>query len=437
MRSDRQVVITGLGAVSCLGMDVDSLWAGLTENRSGIDTIKAFDPAKFPCKIAGEVGEFKLRKHVPKSFRKSIKLMCRDIELSVLAANEAFESSGIVTKAQDPENTTVDPKRMAVNFGANVICCDMEELAPSVLKSVVDGEFNIKKWGSEGLETLTPLWLLKYLPNMLACHVGILHDIQGPSNSITCGEAGGHLAIAEAAQVIARDDADVALAGGAESQVNAIMILRHIINNRATTENNDNPETACRPFDADAKGSVFGEGAGMLVIEEKGYAEKRGAKILAELAGFGESNNIRPGLVKVEDRAPGTRIAIETALEDAGIKADQIDLVIPHGTGIPDDDLAEAAAIRDALGEAADNALVLPTKSMLSNTSAASGALDVITAVKAMQTSTIPAAKNCDKPAKGCRLNISNKLREKNIRYALCTGYTYGGQTAAVVVKNV
>jgi 3-oxoacyl-[acyl-carrier-protein] synthase II len=437
MKTDKQVVVTGLGAVSPLGLDVESLWQGLLDGKCGIDTIKSFDPNGFPCKLAGEVEDFNIKKHVPKSFRKSVKLMCRDIELSVLAANEAFASSGLVTKAHDPGNTTVDPTRMAVNFGSNVICCDLEEIAPSISKSSEDGKFDVRKWGTDGLESLTPLWLLKYLPNMLACHVGIIHDIRGPSNSITCGEAGAHIAIAEAAQVIARGDADVALAGGGESKVNALMILRQTLNNRATTENNDNPETACRPFDTDAKGSVFGVGAGMLVLEDKDFAEKRGAKILAELVGFGESNNINNAFNRLEAGAKGTQIAIEMALEDAGITADQIDLIIPHGTGVAADDLAEATAIANALGDAAANAITLPTKSMLSNTSAAAGALDLIAAIKAMQTSTIPAAKNCENKAAGCELNISQSQQQKEIRYALCTSYTYGGQTAAVVIKNV
>lgn len=437
MKTTRKVVVTGLGAVSPLGLGVDELWQGLLDGKCGIDTIKSFDPSGFTCKLAGEVEDFNIKKHVPKSFRKSTKLMCRDIELAVMAANEAFESSGIVTKAKDPDNTTVEPTRIAVNFGSNVICCDLEEIAPSISKSSENGKFDVKKWGTDGLQSLTPLWLLKYLPNMLACHVGIIHDIRGPSNSITCGEAGAHIALAEAAQVIARDDADVALAGGGESKVNALMILRQCLNERATTENNDNPETACRPFDADAKGSVFGEGAGMLVLEEKEYAEKRGAKILAELAGFGESNNINNALNRLEPEAKGTQIAIEMAMEDAGITAGDIDLIIPHGTGIPHDDLAEATAIRNALGDAGADAIVLPTKSMLSNTSAAAGALDVITAIKIMQTSTIPAAKNCENKAAGCHLNISQCQQQKQIRYALCTSYTYGGQTAAVIIKNV
>lgn len=433
----RRVVITGLGAVSPLGMNVDEMWGGLVEGKCGIDTIKAFDPAGFTCKLGGEVGDFKIQNFVPKSHRKATKLMCRDIELSILAAKEAIESSGLVTRATDPENVTVDPSRMAITFGAGVICCDLNELAPSIVKSTVNGTFDIRKWGTDGLETLTPLWLLKYLPNMLACHVGIIHDIRGPSNSLTCGEASGQLAIAEAADIISRGNAEVSLAGGSDAKVNAIMILRQCLTGRATSERNDDPAGACRPFDADASGSVFGEGSGLMVLEEKDFAEKRGANILAEIAGCGESNNISAKYERLEAGAPGTQIAIEMALSEAGIEAKDIDLLIPHGTGIAADDAAEAKAIANALGDAVETVPVWPTKSMLSNTGAASGALDVIAAIKAMQTGIIGSAKNCDNKAPGCKLNIVKERMKKDIRYALCCSYTFGGQTAAIVLKNV
>ena len=324
----RRVVITGLGAVSPLGMNVDEMWSGLVEGRCGIDRIKAFDPVGFTCKLGGEVGDFKIRNFVPKYHRKATKLMCRDIELSILAAKEAIESSGLVTKATDPENVTVDPSRMAITFGAGVICCDLNEIAPSVAKSSVNGKFDTRKWGTDGLETLTPLWLLKYLPNMPACHVGIIHDIRGPSNSITCGEASGQLALAEATDIISRGSAEVSLAGGIDAKVNPIMILRQCLNGRTTSERNDDPAGACRPFDADASGSVFGEGSGLMVLEEKDFAENRGANILAEIVGCGESNNISAKYESLEAGAPGTQIAIETALAEAGIEAKDIDLLM-------------------------------------------------------------------------------------------------------------
>ena len=435
--STHRVVITGLGAISPLGITVEDLWAGLISGACGIDTIKAFDPVGFSCKLAGEAPDFKVQKYVPKSHRKAVKLMSRDIRLSVVAADEAIRDSGLVTGAIDAENININPARTAINIGAGVISCDLVELGPAVAKSITNGRFDIRKWGTDGLENLTPIWLLKYLPNMLACHIGIIHDIQGPSNSITCGEASGPLAIGEATGVIARGQADAALAGGCEAKVNPLLMLRQCLLKRATSENNDNPETACRPFDADAKGCVFGEGAGMVVLEDIDIAAKRGAKIYAEVVGVGSSNDINPVYEHLEPDGVGIQIAIEAALADAGIEPAEVDLVIPHGTGILADDLAEATAIGNALGPAIKDVAVWPTKSMLSNTGAASGALDVIAAAKAMDEGKIGAAKNCDNKAPDCELNITKQILEKNIRYALCCSYTFGGQTAAVVLKNV
>jgi len=325
---------------------------------------------------------------------------------------------------------------MAINLGAGLISCDLVELAPAVAASITDGKFDIHKWGREGLELVTPLWLLKYLPNMLACHIGIIHDIQGPSNSITCAETSAHLSIAEAAQIIARGGAVYALAGGAEAKVNPIVMIRQCLLKRATDQNNDEPASACRPFDADAKGSVFGEAASVVILENLENAQSRGAKIYAEVVGVGHSNSINPAYEHLEPAGRGIDIAIKKAIADAQIEPGDLDLLIPHGTGIANDDLAEAKAIRLALGEAAEEIPVWPTKSMLSNTGAACGAVDVIAAVCAITDGKIPAAKNCDKKAEGCNLNISNQPREKCIRYALSCSYTYGGQTAALILKQ-
>jgi 3-oxoacyl-[acyl-carrier-protein] synthase II len=412
------------------------MWTGLCAGKCGISRIKAFDPVGFSCKLAGEVPDYKIQQYVPKSRRKSVKLMSRDIELAVIAANEAITNSGLITQGIDPERVNINPERTAINLGAGLISCDLVELAPAVAASVSDGRFDIHKWGKDGLELVTPLWLLKYLPNMLACHIGIIHDIQGPSNTITCAEASSHLAISEAAQIIARGDSDIALAGGVEAKVNPVVMIRQCLLRRAISENGNDPDSACRPFDADAKGSVFGEAAGIVVLESIENARKRGAKIYAEVAGVGASNNINPSYEHLEPDAKGTQIAIQKALTEAQIEPNDLDLIIPHGTGEPNDDLAEAKAIEAALGQAAAKTAVLPTKSMLSNTGAASGALDVIAAVCAMTEGRIPAAKNCDTKAEGCNLNIVKQAQETNINYALCCSYTYGGQTAAVVLKR-
>jgi 3-oxoacyl-[acyl-carrier-protein] synthase II len=380
--------------------------------------------------------EYHIRDFIPKSHRKAAKLMCRDIELAVMAAREAVIDSGLTTKGIDSEGVNIDPMRTAVIVGAGMISCDLAELAPSVAAGAKDGRFELRQWGREGIELVTPLWLLKYLPNMLACHIGIIHDLQGPSNTITCAEASGHLAIAEAAQVLARGDGDVALAGGAEAKVNPLMLVRQILLDRATSASNDEPEKACRPFDAAASGSVFGEGGAFLTLERLDHARRRNATILAELAGVGHSHSVNPAYESLEPDGKGLRIAIEQALADAEIRPEQLDLIIPHGTGIPRDDRAEINAIEDVLGSATAEVPVWPTKSMLSTTGAAAGALDVIAAVQAMQAERIPAAGNFDRPAEGCHLNVSAQSRQRHIEKVLCCSYTYGGQTAAVVLKR-
>jgi 3-oxoacyl-[acyl-carrier-protein] synthase II len=432
-----RVVITGAGAVSPLGNSSRQLWDGLCAGRCGIDRIQAFEPSGFTCQIAGEVKDFKIRDYIPKAFRKSTKLMSRDIELSIAAAKEALSDAGIITKADEGGQVNLDSERTAIILGAGLISCDLVELGPAVAVSITDGKFDIHKWGKDGLELVTPLWLLKYLPNMLACHIGIIHDIQGPSNTITCAEASGLLAIIEARDIIARGDSDAALAGAAEAKVNPIVMIRQMLLKRATGEYNDKPHQACRPFDADAKGSVFGEGAGLLVLEDLEKAKARDARVYAEIVGAGESNNLNRAYEHLEPNGEGLQVAIEQALSDAGIRPQQLDLVIPHGTAIPQDDLAESKALEAVLGRVVQSVPVFPTKSMVSNTGAASGAIDVIAAVCAMRDGRIPAAINCDKKAAGCNLNISKKAVEKDVRCVLCCSYTYGGQTAAIVLKNI
>lgn len=434
MDAQTQVAITGSGVVCPTGMNTQDFWDNLCQGNSGIDKIKAFDASKFTCQIAGEVDDYKIRNFVPKSHRKATKLMSRDIELAVIAAKEAVASSGIVTKETDPENAENIPSKTAINFGAGLISCELDELSQAAKGSIIDGKFDMHAWGEPGMQSLTPLWLLKYLPNMLACHVGIIHDIQGPSNSITCGEASSHIAIIEAMQVIQRGSANVALAGGGESKVNPIVLLRQCLLKRAT-ENNE-PQTACRPFDANSTGSVFGEAAGVFVLEDLERAEKRNAPILATIAGYGQSTSPNTDYAHIEPDGKGLAIAIEKAMESAGITASEIDLIVPHGTAIAQDDVAEAKALESVLGDAVKTIPAMPIKSMTSNTGAASGSLDILAAIKAMQTSTIPAVKNFDAPVEGCNLNINTQTINKEIKYALCTSYTFGGQTAAIILKN-
>ena len=433
---NRRVVVTGTGATSALGLTADELWDGLLAGRCGVKKIQAFDPVKFPCQLAGEVPDYKIRKCVPKTHRKATKLMSRDIEISVIAADDAVKNSGLVTKATDPENATLTPTRTAISFGAGLISCDIGEIAQSVEKATTDGAFDIHKWGTDGLQSLTPLWLLKYLPNMLPCHIGIIHDIQGPSNTITCGEVAGHIAIAEAVEMITRNDADVAFAGGGEAKVNPVVMMRQCLHHRVPTDANDAPEKACKPFDANATGSVFGEAAGVLILEELEFAKSRNAKITAEIVGAASSNSLNTNYAHLESDGKGLQIAIRKALEEADIQPDQIDLIVPAGTGIAADDKSEAAALKAVFASSLPSICVWPLKSMVSHTGAAAGAIDMIAAVRAVTHQKIGPAKNFNTPADGCELNIATQAMDKKINYALCCGYSFGGQTAAIIIKK-
>ncbi len=430
------VVITGLGAASPLGLTSEALWEGLKTARSGIGRITAFDPAGFTCQIAGQVPQYRIQDYLGKAHRKGAKLMSRDIELSVIAADRALRQSGWITRGTDPEHVTIQPERTAVNLGAGLISCDLAELGPAVAASDSGSRFDAHKWGSDGLPLITPLWLLKYLPNMLACHVSIIHDLEGPCNSITCAEVSSHLAIAEAKQILERGDADVSLAGGAEAKVNPLVMLTQCLLKRTADGSNDAPQSACRPFDAKAQGSVFGEGAGIVVLENADVAAGRKAKALAQVAGVGHSCCINSKYESLEPDGQGVAIAVEQALSEAGIGPADLDLIVPHGTGVPADDGAEARGLSAALGRAATTVPVWPTKGLLSNTGAAAGALDVIAAVCAMQEGLIPAAANYSQQAEGCHLNLLTEPRRQPIRHCLCCTYTYGGLTAAIVLRN-
>ena len=433
----RRVAITGIGAASPLGIGAARLWAGLLEGRCGLGPIRAFDAAGFACRIAGQVPQYNIRDYVPKSHRKATKMMCRDIELVTIASKEALDCAGQITKADDGKEATLVPHRTAVNFGAGFISCDLTEMAASVGQSLTDGRFDIRKWGASGMETLTPLWLLKYLPNMLSCHVAIIHDIQGPSNTITAGEVGSYLAVTEAAEMIVRGDVDTALAGGGDCRVSPLGILRPVLMGRVNCQSNDNPAAACRPFDKGAGGSIFSEAAGVLVLEDMEQAKRRGAKILAEVAGGGSSHSLNRDYFHLEPDGAAVRYAIEAALNEAKLNASELDLIIPCGSAIALDDAAEARGIEAALGDAVGNIPVWPIKSMIGHSGAASGSLELIAAACAISNGRCGGALNFTELAKGCGLNLIKDGFKGPIDTVLCCGYSFGGQTAAVVLKRV
>src|SRR5947209_13039380 len=277
----RRVVVTGIGIISPLGIGTKAHWDALLSGKSGIRRIGAFDPSGFPAQIAGEVPAYKVNDYIPKSYRKAAKVMARDIELAVVAADDAFKDAGIQSKAYT-ETPSLISERFGCNIGAGLINCELNELTGAMHVARDGNRLDLHKWGRGGMASLTPLWLLKYLPNMLACHVTIIHQLKGPSNTITCADASSHLAIGEAFRTIQRGNADLAICGGAESKLNPMGMLRQTLLKRLTETHNESAADAVRPFDADADGTVVGEGGGLLILEEIEHAHQRGAKIYAE-----------------------------------------------------------------------------------------------------------------------------------------------------------
>jgi 3-oxoacyl-[acyl-carrier-protein] synthase II len=439
-----RVVITGLGPVTPIGVGAAAFWNALLEGKSGVRRIQAFDPARFDSQIGGEIPEAKVADYVPKSYRKGAKIMARDIVLAVMAAHQAATDAGLKTKCliergEAAGEPNFDSTRFGANIGAGLICADLHELAEALYSASRDGEFSLARWGSEGMSNLTPLWLLKFLPNMLACHVTIVHDAEGPSNTITCGEASSHLAIGEAFRTIARGVADVCICGGAESKANPMALLRQSLGRRVSRRN-DAPEKACRPFAADRDGMVISEGGGLVILEELEHARRRGARIYGELVGFGASNDVH-GTAQPSEPSPdgrGIGLAARKALKDAGIGPERVGLVAASGYGLVAHDRAEAAAIRAVLGPCAADVPVMSIKGGIGNNGAGSGAIEFIAATLAMHHNTIPPAINSAPADPECGLKlVTGDPVDAKIEYVLSTAFALtGGQCAALVIKR-
>jgi 3-oxoacyl-[acyl-carrier-protein] synthase II len=438
----RRVVVTGVGLVTPIGLDAATVWESLLARTCGIRRIRAFDPGRFRSQVAGEIEALKVANYVPKSYRKSTKVMARDIELAVAAAYEAISDAGLKTacligrgQAEPPVN--LDPTRFSVNIGAGLICADLTELA-SALYTASDGQgrFDIRKWGADGMNNLTPLWLLKFLPNMLSCHVTIVHDAQAPSNTITCGEASSHLAVGEACRTIARGQTDVCLCGGAESKLNPMGLMRQQLLGRVVTSHNDRPEEACRPFAVDRSGTVISEGSGLLVLEELEHARARGARIYCEVAGFAASTNARDWR-QPDPRGESLGLAIRKALRDADLSADQVGMVTASGVGTRIHDLAEARGVHAALGEPAAKVPTVAIKGAVGNNGAGSGAIDLGVTALCLHSQKLPPSPNTEHVDPECGLNLTRQMVSTDLPVAVSVASALGGgQHGALIFKR-
>lgn len=426
----RRVVVTGIGVISPLGIGAEAYWQNLLAGTCAIRRISAFDPAAFPSQVAGEVAPYKIGDFVPKSYRKATKVMARDIELAVIAADDAFKSSGIQSKAYT-DTPTFASDRFGCNIGAGLISAELDELTVAMHTARDSDHLDMHKWGAEGMQQLTPLWLLKYLPNMLACHVTIIHGLKGPSNTITCADASGHLAIGEAYRTVQRGDADLAICGGAQSRLNPMALMRPSLLKRLNTTCNDHPDKAVAPFDASAAGSIAGEGGGLLILEAYEHAVQRGAKILAELVGFGASQDAY-SISEPDPAGQSYAKAITKALTQARIQPEEVSCLIPCGTGHPAHDQAELAGLRSALGESLGKIPVALPKSQTGNMEAGN-AIEAATAVLAVAHDTIPPAINTS----STQLNVARVARQQKVNVAVSTVWSVGGQNATLVFRKV
>ncbi len=434
--ADRRVAITGIGAVSAAGVGAEALWDLLTAGRSATGEISQFDATGFDCRVGGEIAEFSARKFVPKSYRKSVKVMARDIEIAVAAADLAFRDAGIDTRGTtDGQGApTVAPHRLGCNIGAGLICTDLDELGLAVSTAVVDGAFDMQAWGREGLNNLQPLWLLKYLPNMLSCHVTIIHGAKGPSNCITSGDASGHLAIGESGRYLARGIVDAVIAGGAESKLNPMGLVRQSLLKRLTTTGNDRPAAACRPFDASADGTVIGDGGALLVLEDLDRARDRGATIYAELVGFAGACD-ETGIEITRPNVGGLDRAVTAAMSDAGIDAAQVDLVVAHGTGVAEEDALEVRAWNDALDGAGDVPAVCLTGAT-GSVFAGAGALEVAVAALCLHHQQVPPSVNSSDPIDAGRLQFAQAARPASLNVAATGAFSVGGQSGTCILRR-
>lgn len=441
------IAITGLGVVSALGLGAEAFWEGLCEGRVAIGRPTVLDASGFLCQFAAEAPALSMKDHLPKHYRKFARVMARDIQLAVVAANEAASAAGLGSE-EDGERA-YPPHHLGTHVGAALIAPEIAELARAMHAAADDaGEWDMGKWGETGMGQLTPLWMLKYLPNMLACHVSILHQAKGPSNTITAGEASGLLSIGEAMRVIERGDADASIAGSGDSRVNHLAIERLRLAGRlADTAGIDDPTGIVRPFDPGAIGSVPGEGAAVCFLERPEAAQSRGQETIARLLGFGAAQAVpdiksgSPVMAGLGASAGGSASgldeslarAMERAMADAGTSAEQIDAVFCHAAGEVALDEAEAGALARVFGERLPGVELCWLSTQLGETMAAGGSLLVAAAALALRHQKLPARVHAGKPQDGLRARTVPSRDAKLERVLVCT-HALGGQCAAVVL---
>jgi 3-oxoacyl-[acyl-carrier-protein] synthase II len=408
----RRAVVTGLGAITPIGNDADAFWANLTAGVSGVATITTYDPAEEEVRIAAEVKGFDPADWID---FKQARRMSRFSQFAVAAAAQAIERAGLkITDANRDEIGVI------VNTGGGGI------------GDVALGE---RIFLEQGGKRVSPFMVPMLSPSMAACQISIQNGLHGPVIASVAACASGVQALVDAQRLIEHHDAEVVIAGGTESAILPVAFAA-LANMGALSKRNDDPEGASRPFDATRDGFVFGEGAAVLVVEAAEHAERRGATILAEIAG-GAMTGDAFHISAPEPSGSGAARAMQRALRDAGVSPEEVDYVVAHGTSTLLNDATETKAIHAAFGDHAARLAVSSNKSMIGHTLGAAGAISAVAAVCAIRDGLIPPTMNYTTPDPACDLDyVPNVARPAPVRTAIVNGFGFGGQNAVAVFRR-
>lgn len=411
--SKRRVVVTGLGMLSPVGNTVESSWKAVCDGQSGISLIEHFDTTNHATKFAGVVKNFNYEDYGIS--RKEARKMDSFIQYGIAAGHQAFKDSGL-------EVTEANATRIGAAIGSGI------------------GGIGLIQENCEALQhggprKVSPFFVPSTIINMAAGHLSIMYGFRGPSISIATACTSGVHNIGHAARMIAYGDADVMLAGGAEKASTPLGVAGFGAA-RALSTRNDDPKAASRPWDKDRDGFVLGDGAGIIIIEEYEHAKARGAKIYAEIVGFGMSSDAYH-MTSPPENGEGAALAMVNALNDAGIKASDIGYINAHGTSTPIGDLAEAKAVISVFGEDTD-VLVSSTKSMTGHLLGAAGAIESIFTVLSLCDQIVPPTINLENPDEACKLDfVPGEARKvENMEYALCNSFGFGGTNGSLIFRR-
>lgn len=411
--SKRRVVVTGLGIISPVGNTVEAAWSSLMAGTSGITRISRFDPSAFASQIAGEVKGFDVTAYLS---AKDARRMDVFIHYGLAAGIDAIRDSGI-------EVTDANRERIGVNIGSGIGGLPMIE---TTHKTYLD----------DGPRKISPFFIPSSIINMISGHLSILYGLQGPNLAMVTACTTGTHAIGESARLIERGDADVMIAGGAESTV-CPLAIGGFGAARALSTRNDDPAGASRPWDKGRDGFVLGEGAGVLVLEEYEHAKARGARIYCELIGYGRGADAHHMTAPTEDGSGAAR-CMNAALRDAGLNPDQVDYINAHGTSTPLGDVAETKAIKLSFGDHARRLMVSSTKSMTGHLLGAAGGVEAVFTALALARNAIPPTINLTEQDPECDLDyVPNTAREARIQVALSNSFGFGGTNGTLIFRRV